>query len=95
MVEASKVQVDNPANRPMHYGDHLTGRLYPPDYIPKYRLYSYYEGQRIYSQMSNDLYENSKKAKPKDKKGVPLIIKIMAGIGIVGATIAALFKFKK
>ena len=89
------LRVENPENRPMHYGDFTVGRLNPPDYIPKYRLYSYFDGEKRYNEIQHDLYESSKKAKPKKKTSTPLILKIAAGIAVLYATILGFLKFKK
>lgn len=87
-----KLRVDNPANKPMHYGnDYIVGVIVPPDSFPKTQLYSYTEGQKMYSQMSNDLYENSKKAKPQKKK-TPLIVKMLAGLAALALSIKGVTK---
>lgn len=74
MDSASNLRIENPANRNMHYGDYTIGRINPPDYIPKYQLYSYAQGEKEYNKIQYDLYIDSKKAKSKSKK-MPKIIK--------------------
>lgn len=79
MVE--KLQVENPANAPMHYGyKDAVGVLQAPDSIPKTTLYTYAEGKKYYDTLNHDVYVEQKKATPK-RKGTPLGIKILLGIG--------------
>ena len=40
-----KLQVDNPANKQMHYGQTSVGILTPPDRLPKVLVYSGIEAQ--------------------------------------------------
>ena len=82
-----KIYTENPANSPMHYGDFTVGKITPPDYIPKYRLYSYAEGEQSYNEIQHDLYVGAKKAKPKQRKSSPLILKILGGIAVIGAAV--------
>ena len=90
-----KIYVENPANKHMHYGDYTVGALNPPDYIPKYRIYSYTEGEKIYNEIQHDLYVESKKAKPYRKKGFPLVLKILGAIAALGAVITGILKLRK
>ena len=90
-----KIYTENPANSPMHYGDFTVGKITPPDSIPKYRLYSYAEGEQRYNEIQHDLYVGAKKAKPHRKKGIPLILKILGGLAVIGTAVAAVFKFRK
>ena len=85
-------QVDNIANRNMHYGDIVPVKnLTAPDYLPKKTLYSDREASAIYNQMSNDVYEASKHASPYHKTKFPTVLKILLGIG----GIATLAYFRK
>ncbi len=81
MVE--KLQVENPANAPMHYGyKDAVGVLQAPDKIPSTTLYSYAEGKKYYNKLDYDVYVEQKKSTPK-RKGTPLGIKILLGIGVL------------
>ena len=85
MIEG-KVHVENPANCPMHYGDFTSGRVVPPDYVPKYRIYTYFDAEDRYNEIQHDIYEDSKKIKPKSKREFPKILKFIAvGIGAIAA----------
>ena len=68
-------QIDNPANKIMHYGSTNVGVLYPPDKLPKVQVYSYKEGEQIYNQMQYDLYQTQKQAKAPEKHKFPTILK--------------------
>lgn len=79
MVE--KLQVENPANASMHYGyKDAVGVLQAPDRIPSTTLYSYAEGKKYFNQLNQDVYQDYKNATPK-RKGTPLGVKIILGIG--------------
>jgi len=85
-----KLQIDNPSNKALHYGDVYTvGIINPPDKLPKVRLYSEKEAMQVYDSMQYDLYISQQKAKPpKSKRKFPLILKITGGtIGLAGAVI--------
>ena len=90
-----KIYAQNPANSVMHYGDFTVGQVKPPDYIPKYRLYSYAEGEQRYNEIQHDLYIGAKKAKPKQKDGFPPILKVLGIIAVIAGVTAAVLKFKK
>ncbi len=83
-------QIDNPANKIMHYGNSSVGILTPPDKFPSVQLYSYKEGERIYNQMQYDIYQKQKHAKPPEK-GFPAILKI----AFTGIAISSLAIFRK
>ncbi|CDE99951.1 unknown [Clostridium sp. CAG:813] len=51
-----KLQVDNPANKQMHYGQTSVGILTPPNRLPKVLVYSGIEAQKRYDDMQHDLY---------------------------------------
>lgn len=85
-------QVDNPANKYMHYGQTNVGILNPPNTLPKVQLYSFTEGIKTYNEMQQDLYIKEKKAKPYNPhKSVPTILKIIFG----GASVLSLVIFRK
>lgn len=86
-----KLQVDNPANKQMHYGQTSVGILTPPDKLPKVQVYSGIDAQNQYNQMQQDLYVSEKKAHKLEKKGFPKILKILGA----GITAIVLFKCRK
>ncbi len=86
MVE--KLQVDNPANKNLSYERAPLGVVYPPDYLPKYKIYSHAEAQQRYRNIEHDAYISAKKME-KDKTGIPAIIKI--AIGLIGLGAAFIF----
>ena len=75
-------QVDNPANKSMHYGNHSVGILNPPNRLPKCVLYSAREGDKMFN-----LYVGQKKAKPPERHKFPLILKIAGVIAILGGIV--------
>lgn len=83
-------QIDNPANKIMHYGNPNVGILNPPDKFPVVQVYSYKEGEKIYNQMQYDIYQKQQKAKPPEKN-FPTILKI----GFFGIGISSLVLFRK
>lgn len=86
MVE--KLQIDNPANKSMHYGQLNIGVLNPPDSIPKVTLYSEREADKRYHEMQFDIYEKQKHAKPPKRAKFPSILKYLGAIiGITGAVV--------
>ena len=81
-------QIDNPANRSMHYGKTNIGILNPPNSFPKVQLYSYNEGIKAYNEMQQDLYIKEKQAKPPEFHKFPTVLKIIiGGISIASAVI--------
>lgn len=79
--------IENPANKSMHYGnDPIVGIIPSVQKAPSKKLYTYSEGEKLYNDIGHDIWVESNKAKPK-KKGIPLIIKISAGILALGAII--------
>ena len=85
----SNLYVENPANKTMHYGDNpIVGILNLPEKTPAKKLYSYFDGQKLYNVLQQDIWVQSNKANPKEK-GVPTIIKIITA----GITAAALLLF--
>lgn len=75
-----KLQVENPLNKPMHYGNDgpRVGVVPTPGYLPMPKIYSGSDCLNQYNQMQKDLYISQKTARPK-KKGAPKIIKILFG----------------
>ena len=73
----SNFYVENPANKPMHYGNKpIVGVVSFPDLLPINRPYNYFVGEAIYKGLTQDVWEQQKKGNPnKVKKGVPKIIK--------------------
>ena len=89
--------VDHVSNPNMHYKTTNVGILNPPDKLPKKTVYSYAEGQRMYNEMQNDIYDNYKKANPPKKK-FPLVLKILGAItalGVLFATRKSILQFVK
>ena len=75
------LQVENSMNPSMHYGNNaptVSGVVPAPDSLPSYNVYSGSECNQRYNQMQSDLYVSQKVAMPK-KKGLPKILKILAG----------------
>ena len=83
-----KLQVDNPANKSMHYGQTSVGILTPPNSLPKANVYSGIEAQKRYDEMQQDLFLSEKKAKKYEKKGFPTILKIIGGGALIAGTLA-------
>lgn len=84
-------QVDNPANKSMHYGNISVGVLTPPNKLPKVELYSTKKANQEYNQMQYDLFVNQQKAKPPhDRKKFPTILKFIGGLTVISSVI--LFK---
>jgi hypothetical protein len=77
-------QIENPANRAMHYGDKPPiGVVNAPERLPKKIVYSNAEANRTFNQTQYDIYMDGKKAKPLKRKRFPTILKILIGaIGI-------------
>ena len=82
----NKVQVENPLNKPMHYGNQRpeVGVVQDPGRLPAKNLYSGYEQSQIYNALTQDLYTSQKKTKARSRK-TPKIIKI--ALWLLGARI--------
>ena len=69
-----EVEVTNPANSPMHYGDKPpVGVIDAPDALPNRVLYTNVEANRTYNDMQYDIYQTQKEhdrllKKPKNWK---------------------------
>lgn len=84
-------QIDNPANKHMHYGDKPPiGVINAPNKLPQKVVYSNAQANKIYNQMQYDLYQSEKYAKPPKKGKFPTILKIL--IGTVGITLGYIFR---
>lgn len=77
----SNFYVENPANKPMHYGDKpIVGVVDFPDRLPVRRPYNYFEAQALYNDLSQDVWIQQQNANhERVKKGVPKIIKLAVG----------------
>ena len=75
------VEIENPANRAMHYGDNriLVNSIEVPNKLPQKVLYSAIEANRIHDRIENDIYDGLKKAKPYERSKFPTILKIIGG----------------
>lgn len=76
-------QIDNPANKSMHYGRANVGILTPPDRLPKIVLYSSQQANKEYNQMLNDIYEKQKDAKAPNQHKIPTVLKIIGGTSAI------------
>ena len=75
----SKLSVENPANKPMHYGDKpIVGVFSPPEKLPHKTVFSATKEIERFNQIQQDIFFAQSKATPK-KKGTPKIIKIALG----------------
>lgn len=83
-----KLQVDNPANKHMHYGVYNpVGILTPPDKLPVVVVYSPIDGQRQFNTMEKDVYAAQQSATKLKTYKFPTILKIIGGVLIVSAGI--------
>ncbi len=93
------VEIENPANKNMHYGDKQpVGVITAPDRLPKRTLYSNIEAERMYNQLQYDIYETQKHTKPPKKGDFPTVLKFVTGTLTAGAAIVFrkdIFKFLK
>lgn len=86
------VEVANPSNSPMHYGDKpAVTTLTAPDALPNRVLYTNVEANRIYNELQYDIYQTQKRhdsliKKPKGKTW----LKIAAAVALV--TLAVVFR---
>lgn len=86
------VQIDNPANKSMHYGDEVfVKNLKMPDKLPSKTLYSDREAEQRFNQIQADIFEKQKHAKPKEVTKFPMILKILL---LGSSALALLFKGK-
>lgn len=80
-------QIDNPANKAMHYGSPNVGILNPPDKLPTVTLYSPTEAEKQYNKMQYDIYDKQQHTKAPDKHKFPKILKILGGIIGIGTVL--------
>ena len=81
-------QVENPANKALHYGNVNVGILTPPNKLPQVELYSSKKANQEYNQMQYDLFVKQKQAKPPQyRKKFPTILKIIGGVAIISCAI--------
>lgn len=81
-------QIDNPANRNMHYGDNVpVGTISAPNSLPKRVLYSNKEAERIYNDMQYDIYQTQKHTKKPSKGKFPMVLKILIGAGLLAGIV--------
>ncbi len=89
------VEVTNPANSNMHYGDKpAVGVISAPDKLPNRVLYTNAQANREYNDIQYDIYQTQKEhdrliKKPKSKKGWFVALGIIALI-----TTAIIFRKK-
>lgn len=82
------VEVTNPANNPMHYGDTPPiGVISAPDQLPNRVLYTNVEANRIYNDLQYDIYQTQKEhdrliKKPKRKK-------VLIGLAVAALVVSA------
>lgn len=82
-------QIDNPANRSMHYGDRVpVGTIAAPNTLPKRVLYSNKEAERIYNEMQYDIYQTQKHTKKPSKGKFPMVLKIVIGVGLLASVVS-------
>lgn len=77
-------QIDNPANKSMHYGRTNVGILNPPNKLPNVVLFSPQQANYEYDQMQYDIYQKQKHAKPPTPQEFPTILKIIGGMAAAG-----------
>jgi len=74
-------------NPPLH-----VGVIIPPDDHYKPVLYSDYEATNRFRMINSDIYEGVKKSSKPDRYKTPLLVKIIAGVGVA---FAGFFGLKK
>lgn len=85
------VEVTNPANKPMHYGDQpVITAIAAPEKLPSRIIYSGFEARKQYEQMEADIYDGVKKAKKIEKHKFPSVLKW--ALGIAGIASAVIFR---
>jgi len=75
----SNFYVNNPLNNSMKNGEFNIGVISPPDFIPQYSIYKPSEGYKIYDTLQKDVYQETSKATPPKKSGLPKIFKYIFG----------------
>lgn len=78
------VTVENPANKPMHYGNkNPVGVLSVPDKLPNKIIYSGRQGNIEYDKMQYEMYQKYQQTKVKSNRKFPKILKILLGISAI------------
>ena len=88
-----EVEVTNPANSPMHYGDYpVVGIIKPPDALPNRILYTNAEANRVYNDIQYDIYQTQKEHDRiiKKPKNWSTFFKIVVGAAL--ATLAIVYR---
>lgn len=86
-----KVEVSNPANSSMHYGDSpVISSVNAPEKLPSRIIYSGIEARKQFEQMEVDIYNGVRKAKPIEKHKFPNVLKW--ALGIAGVASAVIFR---
>lgn len=82
-------QINNPANKQMHYGDKPPiGVVNTPNKPPKKVLYSNAEAERLFNELQYDIYQSQKHTKAPKKGKFPTVLKIILGsLGLCSAVI--------
>lgn len=79
------VEVTNPDNNPMHYGDWPAVKIVSaPDKLPNRVLYTNVEANRVYNDLQYDIYKTQKEhnrllKKPKTKT----LILVLSSLGVI------------
>lgn len=83
VVEVSK----DPINKKMHYEKaYLVGVIDDvPDVINKRTYYSRAESVQMFNDIHNDVYIRTKNAPEPKKGGIPNVLKILGGVGLVAS----------
>jgi hypothetical protein len=80
-------QIENPANRAMHYGDKPpVGVIKAPERLPKKVVYSNAEANKSFNQIQYDIYMDEKNARPRKIK-FPAILKILIGASAIAGIV--------
>ncbi len=85
-----EVEVTNPANSPMHYGDKPpVGVISAPDALPNRILYTNVSANKTYNDIQYDIYQTQKNHGKRVKKSqVKKSLLILCGITTVALAIA-------
>lgn len=82
------VEVTNPQNQHMHYGDKpAVGVIDAAEKLPNRILYTNAEANKIYNELQYDIYQTAKHTKKPSKGKFPTILKILGGVLVVGTAI--------
>ena len=82
------VEVSNPLNQHMHYGDKpVAGIISASDALPNRILYTNTNANRVYNDMQYEIYQTAKHTPPPSKGQFPPILKIAGGLLALGTAI--------